>query len=143
MNVLDTLHKTVHNPKHGGAVALSARMGMTYAVLNSKANPNVDTHHWRLDEALSAMTLTDDHSGMEAMAYQLGGVYYRLPEAELSEEEFVVAVLLDASAKHGQVCQTIGDALNDGVMDESERTLTKVKIHKLIARLQQLAAAME
>ena len=143
MNVLDAMHKTIHNPKHGGAAVIATRMGMSVAVLNSKVNPNTDTHHLRLDEALTAMTLTDDHSGMEAMAYQLGGVYYRLPDTDLAEDDFIVSILLDASAKHGQVCQTISEALQDGTIDETERNLSKVQVQSVIATLSKLLKTME
>lgn len=71
MDVIDAAHKTVHNPKHGGSTAIAARMGMSSTVLNNKVNPNTDTHHLRLDEALTIMEYTNDTAIIQAMAIVL------------------------------------------------------------------------
>ena len=61
MNILDAAYNTVHDYK-GGASALAPRMGIkSPAVLNSKVNPNTDTHHLTLLEASKLMALTTEY----------------------------------------------------------------------------------
>lgn len=54
MNVHDAAHATVHDYP-GGAASLAPRLGMQQAVLNSKVNPNTDTHHLSLTDAMRVM----------------------------------------------------------------------------------------
>lgn len=78
MNVIDATPATVHNPKHGGNIALASRMDMSNTMLNNKVNLTTNTHNLRLDEALTVMEFTGDHSIIQAMAHQLSGKFTTL-----------------------------------------------------------------
>jgi len=68
MNITDAAYNTVHDHP-GGASALAPRMGIkSPAVLNSKVNPNTDTHHLTLAEASKLMALTGDFRILQALS---------------------------------------------------------------------------
>jgi len=137
MNVIDAAHKTVHNPKHGGSTAIAARMGMTSNVLNSKVNPNIDTHHLRLDEALTIMEYTGDHRIIQSMSYQLGGVFYAVDGTATQASLLMTA--LSTSACQGDVMTEMKLALADGRISCSERDGLHHKIQTAMAMLQGLS----
>lgn len=137
MDVIAAAHKTVHNPKHGGSIALAARMGMSSTVLNNKVNPNTDTHHLRLDEALTIMEYTGDHSIIQSMAQRLGGEFTtsisRTPQASL------LMTALSTSACQGEVMVEMHKALEDGVIDCKEHDLLQERIQNMIVMLRTLS----
>ena len=68
MNILDAAYNTVHDYR-GGANSLASRMGIkSPAVLNSKVNPNTDTHHLSLLEASKLMALTGDYRILQSLS---------------------------------------------------------------------------
>lgn len=136
MQVEDAAHKTVHNPKHGGSIALAARMGMSNTVLNNKVNANCDTHHLRLDEALTIMEFTGDHSIIQAMASRLGGVYCEVT-GEATKDELIMTAL-SASACQGDVMTELHKALEDGRISCNELDSVLPKIQRAMSSLQSL-----
>lgn len=141
MDVIDAAHSTVHNPKHGGSTALAARMGMSNTVLNSKVNPNTDTHHLRLDEALTIMEYTDDHSIIQAMAQRLGGVFC-VVEAEATQASILMTAL-STSARQGDVMAEMQKALEDGRIDCHERDALQTKIQDTMKMLRTLSQQID
>lgn len=71
MNVLVAAYHTVHQYK-GGASALAPLVLMNPAVLRSKVDLNVSTHHLRLDESVTIQSVTGDHRICRAMNEELG-----------------------------------------------------------------------
>lgn len=137
MQVEDAVHKTVHGYKHGGSPAIALRMGMsTPTVLNSKVNPNCNTHHLRLDEALTIMELTGDHSIIQAMASRLGGVYCEVT-GEATKDELIMTAL-SASACQGDVMTELHKALEDGRISCNELDSVLPKIQRAMSSLQSL-----
>ena len=136
MDVIDTAHKTVHNPAHGGSAALATRMGMSVAVLNNKVSPTCSTHHLRLDEALTVMEFTGDHSIIQAMASRLGGVYCEVT-GEATKDELIMTAL-SASACQGDVMTEMHKALEDGRISCNELDSLLPKIQKAMSSLQSL-----
>lgn len=137
MQVEDAAYKTVHNRKHGGSTAIAARMGMSSNVLNSKVNPNCDTHHLRLDEAVTIMEFTNDHSIIQAMAHRLGGVYCEV-SGEATKDELIMTAL-SASACQGDVMTEIHKALEDGRISCNELDRLLPKIQTAMSALQSLS----
>ena len=136
MDVIDAAHKTVHDPKHGGSAALATRMGMSVAVLNNKVSPTCGTHHLRLDEALTVMEFTGDHSIIQAMASRLGGVYCEVI-GEATKDELIMTAL-SASACQGDVMTEMHKALEDGRISCNELESLLPKIQKAMSSLQSL-----
>lgn len=136
MDVIDAAHKTVHNTQHGGSTAIAARMGMSPTVLNNKVNPNTDSHHLRLDEALTIMEFTGDHSIIQAMSNRLGGVYCKVNATPTQDDLFMTA--LSATACQGDVMTEMHKALEDGRISCDELDSLKIKIQKAMSMLQSL-----
>ena len=141
MDVIDAAHKTVHNPKHGGSIPLAARMGMSSTVLNNKVNPNTDSHHLCLDEALTIMEYTNDHGIIQAMAQRLGGVFCMV-EGEATQASILMTAL-STSACQGDVMAEMHKVLEDGRIDCSEREALQTKIQDTMKMLRTLSIQIE
>ena len=137
MNVIDAAHKTVHNDKHGGSIALAARMGMSSTVLNNKVNPNTDSHHLRLDEAITIMEYTNDTGIIQAMAQRLGGVFCMV-DGEATQASIIMTAL-STSACQGDIMSEMQKALEDGRIDCSERDALQTKIQDAMVALRTLS----
>ncbi len=137
MNVIDAAHKTVHNDKHGGSIALAARMGMSSTVLNNKVNPNTDTHHLRLDEAITIMEYANDTSIIQAMAQRLGGVFCMV-DGEATQASILMTAL-STSACQGDIMSEMQKALEDGRIDCNERDALQTKIQDAMVALRTLS----
>ena len=137
MDVIDAAHKTVHNPKHGGSTAIAARMGMSSTVLNNKVNPNTDTHHLRLDEAVTIMEFTGDTSIIQAMAHRLGGIFTRVDEE--ATQASIIMTALSTSACQGDIMSEMQQALEDGRIDCKEHDALQTKIQDAMVALRTLS----
>lgn len=137
MNVIDAAHKTVHNDKHGGSTAIAARMGMSSTVLNNKVNPNTDTHHLRLDEAITIMEYTNDTSIIQAMAQRLGGVFCMV-DGE-STQASIIMTALSTSACQGDIMSEMQKALEDGRIDCKEHDTLQTNIQDAMVALRTLS----
>lgn len=143
MDVIDAAHKTVHNIKTGGSIALAARMGMSSTVLNNKVNPNTDSHHLRLDEALTIMEYTGDHSIIQAMAHRLGGVYCKVKVDANTTQASILMTALSTSACQGDVMSEMHKALEDGRIDRNERDAMQSKIQDAMKMLRTLSIQID
>lgn len=139
MDVIDTAHRTVHDPKHGGSPALALRMGMTPTVLNSKVNPQCNTHHLRLDEALTLMDYTGNHNIMHAMASRLGGVYCKVDYVDGINEMDILMTALSTSACQGDVMAQMYEALEDGHISEKQAEGLLITIQNAMSAMKKLS----
>ena len=137
MNIKDAMYSTVHDYP-GGAVSLAPRLNMSAAILNSKVNPNTETHHLRLDEALKIMAFTDDYRMIEAMAEQLGGVFVKLPSEDFCGQESLIDLVLSVSAKNGKLCHLVNEIIKGGKISRKEASMIKAVISKKISALQKM-----
>ena len=141
MDVIDAAHKTVHNPKHGGSTAIAARMGMSSTVLNNKVNPNTDSHHLRLDEAITIMEYTGDTNIIQAMAQRLGGVFCTV-DSNVTQASILMTAL-STSACQGDVMSEMHKALADGRIDYVERDVMQTKIQETMKMLRTLSIQID
>lgn len=142
MNVKDAMHATVKDYP-GGAESLAPRMGIkSPAVLRSKVNPNIDTHHLHLDQAVSMMVLSGDYRIMHAMAGEMGGVFELLPTGNVTEAN-IFALIMHASAKHGDICQEFHEAMADGHLSNDEKAMMIDKVQATISSLYKLKQLLE
>ncbi|MEN9531932.1 MAG: hypothetical protein RIQ83_1156 [Pseudomonadota bacterium] len=96
-------------------------MGKGATVLANKLNPDCDSHHLNLGEAVAVTELTGDHRIVEAWAASLGKVLVDLPAGAVSDDDLVEQVLL-AQSVFGKLMQAIHDARADGVIDRMEHS---------------------
>lgn len=116
MNVADAAHKTV-SAYPGGSESLAPRIGMSAAVLRSKANPNCTTHRLALDEADELMGVTGDFRILHALAANHGFTLQRI-ESDASSNVF--AAHLAATSGQGDLASVLAAALADGDVSRNE-----------------------
>lgn len=127
MNIIDAARKTVKDYP-GGSEALATRMvvitqegrekPMSAAVLRSKVNPDVRTHHLYLTEASEIMDLTGDHRILHALAAEHG---YVLQKADpVDDDGNVLQTLLRTNAAEGEFDRVLQEALADNLITPNE-----------------------
>lgn len=143
MSFIKAARETVFDPKHGGIRVVCERSGISEGVLRNKVDERNESNHLRLDEAFRIMLELKDYRIMQAMAYELGGTFELLPDVNVDKNEHVVTLLLGATSQHGQVCDVITRALEDGELTQAERELAKVHVHSTISQLQKIIMTLE
>lgn len=147
MNITDAAYNTVHDYP-GGASALAARMGIkSPAVLNSKVNPNTETHHLTLAEASKLMALTGDFRILQALSAEHEKVAIDLPEIPECRDMSLTDKVLCIGMKGGDVMSLFREIMADGRITEGEvRDMSKViyQMHVALAELnKQIQACMD
>ncbi|EIS3744303.1 phage regulatory CII family protein [Aeromonas hydrophila] len=94
-------------------------MGKGETVLANKLNPDCDSHHLNLGEAVAITELTGDNRILDAWAASRGKALVDLPAGVVSDDDLVEQVLL-AQSVFGKLMQSIHDARADGVIDRME-----------------------
>lgn len=130
MNIIDAARKTVKDYP-GGSEALATRMvvvtqdgkekPMSAAVLRSKVNPEVRTHHLYLTEASEIMDLTGDHRILHALAAEHGYVLQKTEDVAVGSS--LLQVLLSANAAEGDFDRVLQEALADNLITPNEMRL--------------------
>lgn len=100
---------------------LARRLGKGATILANKLNPDCDTHHLTLGEAVAITELTNDGAILDAWALSRGQMLVDMPEGAVSDEDLVEQVLL-AQAIFGELMREIHDARRDGVIDRLEQS---------------------
>ncbi len=120
MNIKDAAYATVHDYK-GGSEALAPRMGMSAAVLRNKVNPNNETHHLTLAEAVSAAAMAGDYRMLRAWAHQEGFLLIKAPNSKRAESDMsVLEQMVSFMVASGVYGQEIHEALADGRVTKDE-----------------------
>lgn len=138
MNIIDAAYHTVHDYP-GGATALAPRLGIkSPAVLNSKVNPNTDTHHITLVEAIKIMAITNDYRILQSMNAHLGKVAIDLPQIPECRDTALTDLMLSFGMQGGDVYTLFKTMMADGRITRGEAVdLSKVihKLHEILAEL--------
>lgn len=138
MNILDAAYNTVHDYP-GGAAALAPRMGMkSAAVLNSKVNPNTETHHLSLVEASKMMAMTGDFRVLQELNAEHGKIAIDLPEIPECRDMSLTDKVLCIGMKGGDVMSLFREIMADGRITQGEvQDMSKV-IHQMHVALAEL-----
>lgn len=103
----------------GGIGALAGAWGRNPQVLQSKLNPNCDTHHVNLSDLEQIIVTTQDERILQSICALYGAGYFILPKSATDETG-----LLEKSAtlqrELGELMQTVSAALQDGRVDTDE-----------------------
>ena len=99
---------------------LARKLGKSPVVLANKMNPDCDSHHLNLGEAVAVTELADDNRMLDAWAAGRGLMLVARPKGSVSDDELVEQVLL-AQSVFGKLMQAIHDARVDGVIDWMEQ----------------------
>lgn len=139
MNVFDAAYNIGHDYP-GGAEALAARMGIVPAVLRAKLNPNTNTNHVTLADAMKLQHLTNRTDIVEAMADDLGGVFMPMPT--ISDED-VTHAIRKAVGEFGNYMQLVDSALDDDCVTKNEARNLAASMIQMIARATHLQAMLQ
>lgn len=135
------------NDYPGGAVALAPLVRMNRGTLSNKVNPDVETHHLTVDEAVSIQAFCKQYHVLYAEAAALGHVCIPLPQADADlSDAALLDIWAEQQAEDGETAAAIRAALKDGDITKAEYQ----EIHKevfedfqaklaLLQRLGQLA----
>lgn len=138
MNIMDAAYNTVHDYP-GGAAALAPRIGMkSQAVLNSKVNPNTDTHHLTLLEASKLMAMTGDYQILQSLNAEHGKIAIDLPEIPECRDIALTDIVLNIGMGGGDVCSVFKEMMADGRITAGEAQDMSKIIHQMHMHLAQL-----
>ncbi|MFQ2193337.1 phage regulatory CII family protein [Aeromonas jandaei] len=99
---------------------LARMLGKSPVVLANKLNPDCDSHHLNLGEAVAISELAGDNGILAAWAASRGLLLVARPDGAVCDDELVEQVLL-AQSVFGKLMQAIHDARADGVIDKIEQ----------------------
>lgn len=120
LNILDAAFHLAHDYK-GGVPALAHRMGnISHNVLNNKVDPNKDSHHLRLDEALKISAITGDMRILHALSASLNHVSIPLPTIPESSDMSLLDGFMDIIVELGQFTTEFQTAWADGDITPKE-----------------------
>lgn len=139
MNVSDAAYITGHDYP-GGTAALGPRIGVSGNVLSNKLNPNINTHHLTLSEAMRIMAITGDLRMLHAMASELGVMIKPMP---MVADESLLSALAHTANEFGQYLTAINDALKDGRITKLELRKVEKELGDLVAQSNKLMASLE
>ena len=142
-SLLDAAKYSVVHDFKGGAVALAPLVNMNSLTLSNKVNPNQETHHLTVDEAVAIQNTAKDYRILNAEAALLGHVCIPLRDfAGVSDLELLNAY----AAWHADVGETafaINRALEDGKVTRAALNEVKREIHEDVQRAFEFYARLE
>ncbi len=99
---------------------IARQIGKSPVVMANKLNPDCDSHHLTLGEAVAITELTDDNKILNAWAQLRGKLLVDMPEGAVNDEDLADQVMM-VQAVFGQMMRVIHDARKDGVIDRIEQ----------------------
>lgn len=139
MNIADAAYTAVHDYP-GGASALAPRLGVSGSILSNKVNPNINTHHLTLAEAMRVMTLTGDVRILHAMCSELQ--YMAIPLPTVGDVDVMQAMTATIS-EFGAYIKASSDALQDNKVTKLELRNINKKMGNLMAQGGKFMALLE
>lgn len=140
MNISDAAYHTVHDYP-GASNALAPRLGIkSPAVLNSKVNPNTETHHLTLIEASKLMELTNDYRILQSLNAHHGKVAINLPCIPECRDTALTDLVLSLGMGGGDVYSLFKEMMADGRITRGEAMDMSKVIHQLHIVLAELGA---
>lgn len=140
MNISDAAYHTVHDYP-GGSNTLAPRLGIkSPAVLNSKVNPNTETHHLTLIEASKLMELTNDYRILQSLNAHHGKVAINLPCIPECRDTALTDLVLSLGMGGGDVYSLFKEMMADGRITRGEAMDMSKVIHQLHMVLAELDA---
>lgn len=100
---------------------LARHMGKSPTILANKLNPDCDTHHLTLGEAVAITELSGDNGILESWSHLRGKMLVDIPEGAVNDEDLADQVMM-VQAVFGQMMKVIHDARKDGVIDRIEQS---------------------
>lgn len=146
MNITDAAYAVVHDYP-GGSESLAPRLGMVPAVLRNKVNPNNDTHHLTLREAVRITQMTNDNRLLHAINAECNHVAIEAAEEGEPSDMAILELMAGVWSRNGELGESIRHALVDGELSEGE--FLKISEagyrlrHKILRLIRRLKALVE
>jgi len=149
MNVLDAAHR-IGLEYPGGMTALAARMGqvrdgvlrpMDPAILRSKLNPNSETNHLHVREAVLMQAVAGRADILHAMADALGYVAIPIPDAGEDAPD-VAHAISRTCAEFGDYLRRVDEVFKDRKVTPNELKSLEKELTEMIAAAARLQAVI-
>ncbi|MFT7558530.1 MAG: hypothetical protein ACI93R_000425 [Flavobacteriales bacterium] len=140
---MDNLDLTVYETAHkaqGGLSKLAQHMKLSAQILTNKVNYNNDQNKLSLREAVLMMEKTKNPSILEEIARNLN--FKVVPKESISDKSLLSAIV-NVSADHGKVHQTIEAAFSDKAISSREFLKITNEINDAIDALHVLLATID
>jgi hypothetical protein len=111
-------------------------------VARNKLNPDCESNHQTLENAIALSEELDDDRQLEAWAALRGKAMFDLPQGSVSDDELTDQILLVAE-NFGNISTEIREARKDGIIDPDERNAIQKRVFALVSSLMNLDAEVE
>lgn len=135
MNVLDAALNTASEYPHGGADALSLRMGKSN--LSDELNPR-NKAKFGLADSVRLQQLTGDHRILYAMASELGEMCVPLPQVPDEAGDLCASKVAAVAMDFGKLMCEVSEDLRDGQISDNELAQIEAAWGLLISRGQNM-----
>lgn len=127
-----------------GVKRLAGQMQASRTVLYNKLNPNPSTpHKATLADFIRICQLSGATAPMQALAQELGGVFYRLPDMTQMGDDALLDVVNRVHAEGGDVFRGLSVALADGFIDHAELRCWLPEVQEWLAAILELSARVQ
>lgn len=106
-------YDVVHQFPNGGAVRLGPLVGIKPGTLSNKVNPQLETHHLTVDEAVAIQNAAQDFRILYAEAELLNHAAIPLGNYNNVSDVELLNVYARLHAEIGDLAESINDALDD------------------------------
>lgn len=103
----------------GGVGALAGTWGRNTQVLQSKLNPNIETHHVNLSDLEQIIITTQDERILQTLCSLYGAGYFMLPKCS-TDETGLMEKSATLTRELGELMQEVSTSLADGKVDADE-----------------------
>lgn len=120
MDVFEAAYRVAHDFKPNGAVGLARKLGKNPAVLLNKLNPNQETHHLSLGDAVAISHAADDDRIAQAFAWERGGFFVRWPQRSGASDMELLTLWMTREQRSGQFAAVVERCYADGGISEQD-----------------------
>lgn len=143
MTIEHIAYRIAHEFK-GGVVALASMMGKGEKVLQSKLNPNIDSHFLNIGELEMLADFTDRNEDVARyFAEKANAVLIKLPAAPIDGDMEMLDLVMSSIKELGEVFSVFQIAWADGRITDREYSQVSNEIDDVIARLLEFKAAVK
>lgn len=103
----------------GGVGALAGTWGRNTQVLQSKLNPNIDTHHVNISDLEQIIVTTQDERILQTLCSLYGAGYFIMPRC-VTDETGLMEKSATLTRELGELMTEVSKSLNDGIVDADE-----------------------
>lgn len=142
MSIKDVVYRVVHSYP-GGVAAMAARMGKNPNTLQSKINPNLDTHHTTAEELEQIQMFSNSPEIAKHFAGQMNMVCFPVTEHEGTSDMELLDLFINMEKEKAEWLASIQKSLSDGVIDPVEAVRIKRESREHIAIIAELTSRID